>query len=524
MNENILIENFNRIIDFYNSDSVVKGHVLRRSKGGLVVEIDGIETFLPGSQIDVKPVRDYDQYVGKTMDFKVVKINPVLCNAVVSHKILIESDIEAQKVVIMSRMEKGQVLEGTIKNITDFGVFVDLGGVDGLLHITDMSWCRISHPSELVKLDDKVRVVVIDFDDERKRISLGMKQLTPHPWEASTAGLEAGSIVEGRVVTVTKSSAFVEIASGVEGLVHVSEMSWFRHLRIPQDFIKQGDTVKAVILSIDKEDRKMSLGMKQLTQDPWITIREKFPVGTRLSGRVRNLTNFGLFVELGEGVDGLVHVSNLSWTKKINHPSEFVKKDQILDVIVLEIDTEARRISLGHKQLEENPWDTFATIFFENSVHQGTIVSVDDKGGMVQFAYGVEAFVPKKQMLQADNKSLKVEDKADFKIIEFNKENCSIVASHVRTWLETADLVTLIENTGVTKQALQADNKSLKVDKIADFNIDEFYKENRCITAWHGENSEERIQWRTCDENAEVKDWFFNRNLLIIVKYHQEMI
>ena len=428
-----------RIVKSHEEDLVIQGKVKSRTKGGLVVEIDGIETFLPGSQIDVKPVRDYDQYVGKTMEFKVVKINPVLRNAVVSHKILIESDIEAQKVEIMSRMEKGQVLEGTIKNMTDFGVFVDLGGVDGLLHITDMSWGRISHPSELVKLDDKVQVVVIDFDDERKRISLGMKQLTPHPWEASTAGLEAGSIVEGRVVTVADYGAFLEIAPGVEGLVHVSEMSWSQHLRNPQDFIKQGDTVKAVILSIDKEDRKMSLGMKQLTQDPWITIREKFPVGTRLSGRVRNLTNFGLFVELGEGVDGLVHVSDLSWTKKINHPSEFVKKDQMLDVIVLEIDTEARRLSLGHKQLEENPWDTFATIFFENSVHQGTIVSVDDKGGMVQFAYGVEAFVPKKQMLQADNKSLKVEDKADFKIIEFNKENRRIVASHARTWQETKD-------------------------------------------------------------------------------------
>jgi len=432
--ENHLKESFDRIINYHNSKSVVEGHVLRRCKGGLIVEIEEIEAFLPGSQIDVKPVRDYDQYVGKTMEFKVVKINPVLRNAVVSHKILIESDIEAQKVEIMSRMEKGQVLEGTIKNLTDFGVFVDLGGVDGLLHITDMSWGRISHPSEMVKLNDKVQVVVIDFDDERKRISLGMKQLTAHPWEASTAGLEAGSIVEGKVVTLVDYGAFLEIAPGVEGLVHVSEMSWSQHLRNPQDFIKQGDVVKAVILSIDKEERKMSLGLKQLSPDPWLTIREKFPAGTRLSGRVYNLTNFGLFVELGEGVDGLVHVSDLSWTKKINHPSEFVKKDQMLDVIVLEIDTEARRLSLGHKQLEENPWDTFATIFFENSVHQGTIVSVDNKGGMVQFSYGVEAFVPKKQMLQADNKSLKVEDKADFKIIEFNKENRRIVASHARTW------------------------------------------------------------------------------------------
>jgi small subunit ribosomal protein S1 len=428
-----------RIVKSHEEDLIIQGKVKSRTKGGLVVEIDGIETFLPGSQIDVKPVRDYDQYVGKTMEFKVVKINPVLRNAVVSHKILIESDIEAQKAVIMSRMEKGQVLEGTIKNMTDFGVFVDLGGVDGLLHITDMSWGRISHPSEMVKLDDKVQVVVIDFDDERKRISLGMKQLTAHPWETATSNLESGSIIEGKVVTVADYGAFLEIAPGVEGLVHVSEMSWSQHLRNPQDFIKQGETVKAVILSIDKEERKMSLGIKQLTPDPWITIREKFPVGTRLTGRVRNLTNFGLFVELGEGVDGLVHVSDLSWTKKINHPSEFVKKDQMLEVIVLDIDTEARRLSLGHKQIEENPWDTFSTIFFENSVHQGTMVSMDEKGGMVQFAYGVEAFVPKKQLQQADGKALRLEDKADFKIIEFNKENRRIVASHARTWQEAKD-------------------------------------------------------------------------------------
>lgn len=428
-----------RIVKSHEEDLVIQGKVKSRTKGGLVVEIDGIETFLPGSQIDVKPVRDYDQYVGKSMEFKVVKINPVLRNAVVSHKILIESDIEAQKAVIMSRMEKGQVLEGTIKNMTDFGVFVDLGGVDGLLHITDMSWGRISHPSEMVKLDDKVQVVVIDFDDERKRISLGMKQLTAHPWEAAASNLESGSIIEGRVVTVADYGAFLEIAPGVEGLVHVSEMSWSQHLRNPQDFIKQGETVKAVILSIDKEERKMSLGIKQLTPDPWITIREKFPVGTRLTGRVRNLTNFGLFVELGEGVDGLVHVSDLSWIKKINHPSEFVKKDQMLDVIVLDIDVEARRLSLGHKQIEENPWETFSTIFFENSVHQGTMVSTDEKGGMVQFAYGVEAFVPKKQLQQVDGKSLRLEDKADFKIIEFNKENRRIVASHARTWQEAKD-------------------------------------------------------------------------------------
>ncbi|MBM3446744.1 MAG: 30S ribosomal protein S1 [Bacteroidetes bacterium] len=455
-----------RIVKSHEEDLIIQGKVKSRTKGGLVVEIDGIETFLPGSQIDVKPVRDYDQYVGKSMEFKVVKINPVLRNAVVSHKILIESDIEAQKAVIMSRMEKGQVLEGTIKNMTDFGVFVDLGGVDGLLHITDMSWGRISHPSEMVKLDDKVQVVVIDFDDERKRISLGMKQLTAHPWETATASLEAGSIIEGKVVTVADYGAFLEIAPGVEGLVHVSEMSWSQHLRNPQDFIKQGETVKAIILSIDKEERKMSLGIKQLTPDPWTTIREKFPVGTRLTGRVRNLTNFGLFVELGEGVDGLVHVSDLSWTKKINHPSEFVKKDQMLDVIVLGIETEARRLSLGHKQIEENPWDTFSTIFFENSVHQGTMVSIDEKGGMVQFAYGVEAFVPKKQLQQADGKALRLEDKADFKIIEFNKENRRIVASHARTWQEAKDKERSGEEQEVAKYQAKAKQDSSNVSGI----------------------------------------------------------
>jgi small subunit ribosomal protein S1 len=427
------------IVKSNEEDLVIEGRVKARTKGGLVVDVHGIETFLPGSQIDVKPVRDYDQYVGKTMEFKVVKINPTLRNAVVSHKVLIEDDLEAQKVEIMSKMEKGQVLEGTVKNMTDFGVFVDLGGVDGLLHITDISWGRINHPSEVLHLDQKIQVVVIDFDDEKKRISLGMKQLTSHPWDALTEDIVAGTVVKGRVVTVADYGAFLEVAAGVEGLIHVSEMSWSQHLRNPQDFMKQGDEVEAVVLSIDREERKMSLGIKQLTADPWTDITTKFPVGSKHRGIVRNLTNFGLFVELGEGVDGLVHVSDLSWTKKINHPAEFIKRDEEIDVVVLDIDVENRRLSLGHKQLEENPWDTFETIFLEGSVHKGTITALEDKGAVVQLPYGVEGFAPKKQLQKEDGKQLMADMEAEFKVIEFSKENRRIVVSHTRTWQEAKE-------------------------------------------------------------------------------------
>jgi small subunit ribosomal protein S1 len=427
------------IVKSNEEDLIIEGRVKARTKGGLVVDVSGIETFLPGSQIDVKPVRDYDQYVGKTMEFKVVKINPTLRNAVVSHKVLIENDLEAQKVEIMSKMEKGQVLEGTVKNMTDFGVFVDLGGVDGLLHITDISWGRINHPSEVLQLDQKIQVAVIDFDDEKKRISLGMKQLTSHPWEALTEEITAGTVVKGRVVTVADYGAFLEIANGVEGLIHVSEMSWSQHLRNPQDFMKQGDEVEAVVLSIDREERKMSLGIKQLSADPWTNITEKFPVNSKHKGIVRNLTNFGLFVELGEGVDGLVHVSDLSWTKKINHPAEFIKRDEEIDVLVLEIDIENRRLSLGHKQLEENPWDTFETIFLEGSIHKGTITSLEDKGAVVQLPYGVEGFAPKKQLQKEDGKSLMADMEADFRVIEFSKENRRIVVSHSRMWQEVKE-------------------------------------------------------------------------------------
>lgn len=422
------------ILDAMENDRVIEGKVKTRTKGGLVVDVDGIETFLPGSQIDVKPVRDYDQYVGKTMEFKVVKVNMVLKNAVVSHKILIESDLEAQKLEIVAKLEKGQVLEGVVKNMTDFGVFVDLGGVDGLLHITDISWGRISHPSEALELDQQLNVVVLDFDDEKKRISLGLKQLTAHPWDSLTADLEPGSRVSGKVSSVADYGAFLEVTPGVEGLIHVSEMSWSQHLRNPTDFFKIGDEVEAVVLNIDRTERKLSLGTKQLTNDPWTEIAEKFPVGSRHTGVVRNLTNFGLFVELGEGVDGLVHVSDLSWTKKINHPSEFTKKDEKIDVVVLEIDLENRRLSLGHKQLEDNPWDTFETIFFEGSAHEGTITALEDKYAVVSMPYGLEASCPRKQLRKADGAELAVNEVAQFIVIEFAKDTRRITVSHTRTW------------------------------------------------------------------------------------------
>ncbi len=469
-----LLGAWEKIIQAHNDDLVIQGRVKSRTKGGLVVDYEGIETFLPGSQIDVKPVRDYDQYVGRMMEFKVVKINHALRNAVVSHKILIESDLEAQKLDIISKLERGQVLEGTIKNMTDFGVFIDLGGVDGLLHITDISWGRINHPSDVLKLDDKVQVVVLDFDDKKSRISLGMKQLQAHPWDSMTSSLSVGDKVKGKIVTVADYGAFLEIAPGVEGLIHVSEMSWSQHLRNPGDFHKPGDEVEAVILGIDREERKMSLGTKQLTPDPWINIIERFPLGSRHTGTVRNLTNYGLFVELGEGVDGLAHVSDLSWTKKINHPSEFIKKDEKIEVIVLEIDTENRRLSLGHKQLEENPWDTFETIFMENSVHQGTVTAVEDKGCIIQLPYGVEAFCPKKQSQTEDNKNLKAEDIVDFMVIEFSKENRRIVVSHTRIWKDKKDAEKVVEakNTEETLKKLTTKSKKESAEKATLGEID----------------------------------------------------
>jgi small subunit ribosomal protein S1 len=458
-----LLKSWERIKHAHANDEIITGRVRTRTKGGLVVEVEGIETFLPGSQIDIKPIRDYDQYVGKTMEFKVVKVNEVLRNAVVSHKVLIENDLEAQKMEIISRLEKGQVLEGVVKNMTDFGVFIDLGGVDGLLHITDMSWGRINHPSDMVSLDETIQVVVLDFDDDKKRISLGMKQLQPHPWNSLPEDVVAGSIVKGKIVTVADYGSFLEIMPGIEGLIHVSEMSWSQHLRNPQDFHQVNDEVEAVVLSIDREDRKMSLGIKQLSADPWINIADRFPVNSKHKGIVRNLTNFGLFVELGEGVDGLVHVSDLSWTKKINHPSEFTKKGAELEVVVLEIDTDNRRLSLGHKQLEENPWDTYESIFYEGSTHDGKVLSVEDKGAIVALSHGIEAFCPKKHLRQEDGNTLENGATVTFKVIEFNKDSRKIMVSHSRTWEETK-----ADSHSDSSEAKNELKKKKKVTTVAD--------------------------------------------------------
>jgi small subunit ribosomal protein S1 len=438
-----------RIISAKENDEIIMGHVISRTKGGLVVDVFGIDTFLPGSQIDIKPIRDYDQYVGKDMEFKVVKINEAFKNVVISHKALIEDDIEQQKSDILSKLEKGQVLEGVVKNMTTFGVFVDLGGLDGLLHITDISWGRINHPEEVLKLDEKVNVVVLDFDDDKKRISLGLKQLSEHPWESIGESIKVGDKISGRVVTVADYGAFLELQPGVEGLIHVSEMSWSQHLRNPQDFMKVGDQIEAVVLTFEKEEHKMSLGIKQLTPDPWGTIAQKYASGSKHTGIVKNLTNYGLFVELEEGVDGLVHVSDLSWNKKIKHPSEFVTKGQELEVVVLEVDTESRRLSLGHKQLEENPWDTFATVFTMGSRHEGTITEISEKGATIQMPYGVEAFAPKRHIKTEDNRNLTVDDTLLFEVIEFSKDNRRIIVSHTNIWKEAE----------VAKEAEAADKK-----------------------------------------------------------------
>ena len=416
------------------NDLIIDGFVKRRTKGGLIVDIYGIEAFLPGSQIDVKPIRDFDIFVGKKMEVKVVKINNTNDNVVVSHKVLIEKDIEKQKAEILNNLDKGQVLEGVIKNMTNFGVFIDLGGVDGLLHITDISWGRINHPEEVLKLDQKVNVVVLDFDDEKKRISLGMKQLTPHPWESLSADLAVGSKITGKIVNVADYGAFLEIQTGVEGLIHVSEMSWSQHLRNPQDFMKAGDELNAVILTLDREERKMSLGIKQLSEDPWTKqdLLSKYAVSTKHTGIVRNLTNFGLFIELEEGIDGLVHVSDLSWTKKIKHPSEFVKVGEKLDVVVLELDAENRKLALGHKQLEENPWNTFETIFEIGSIHKGTVVSKNDKGVMVELQYGIEGFCASKNLVKEDGKLAEQGENLDFRVLEFSKDERKIALTHSR--------------------------------------------------------------------------------------------
>lgn len=455
------LRSWDRVNAALEKDEVITGYIKCRTKGGMIVDVFGIEAFLPGSQIDVKPIRDYDIYVGKTMEFKVVKINQEFRNVVVSHKALIEAELEQQKKEIISKLEKGQVLEGTVKNITSYGVFIDLGGVDGLIHITDLSWGRVSHPSEIVQLDQKINVVILDFDDDKKRIALGLKQLTPHPWDNLSAELKVGDIVKGKVVVLADYGAFVEIAAGVEGLIHVSEMSWSQHLRSAQDFLKVGDEVEAMILTLDREDRKMSLGIKQLKPDPWEKIDEKYSVGSKHTARVRNFTNFGVFVEIEEGVDGLIHISDLSWTKKIKHPSEFTSIGADIEVVVLDIDKDNRRLSLGHKQLEENPWDVFETIFTVDSIHEGTVIDIFDKGAVISLPYGVEGFATPRHLVKEDGSQVKLEEKLEFKVIEFSKSAKRIILSHSRVFED----VKKAEDNAKKRTATKQTQKGMKTVK-----------------------------------------------------------
>ena len=435
-----ILKSWERVNEAYEKQEIITGYVKSRTKGGLIVTVfDNIEAFLPGSQIDVKPIRDYDIFVDKNMEFKVVKINHEYKNVVVSHKALIEDEIEAQKAEIISHLEKGQVLEGTVKNITPYGVFIDLGGVDGLVHITDLSWGRVTDPKDIVELDQKINVVILDFDEAKHRIALGIKQLTPHPWDALDANLKEGDHISGKVVVIADYGAFVEVVPGVEGLIHVSEMSWSQHLRSAQDFLKVGQEVETVILTLDREQRKMSLGIKQLMPDPWLAITDKYPVGSKHTATVRNFTNFGIFVELEEGVDGLIHISDLSWSKKIKHPAEFTKIGDSIDVVVLEVDADNRRLSLGHKQLEENPWDVYESLFTVGSIQQGTIASINDKGATVTLPYGVEGFAPMRHLEKEDKSKARQGETLDFKVIEFSKENKKIIVSHSRIHQEAAD-------------------------------------------------------------------------------------
>ena len=460
-----ILKSWERINDAYEKQEIIKGYVKSRTKGGLIVDIFGIEAFLPGSQIDVKPIRDYDIFVDKVMEFKVVKINHEYKNVVVSHKALIEDELEAQKAEIIKKLEKGQILEGTVKNITSYGVFVDLGGVDGLIHITDLSWGRINHPEEIVKLDQKIKVVILDFDENKKRIALGLKQLTPHPWDSLDQDLKIGDKVKGKVVVIADYGAFVEITTGVEGLIHVSEMSWSQHLRTAHDFLKVGQEVEAVILTLDREERKMSMGIKQLIPDPWTNIRDKYPLKSKHKATVRNFTNFGIFVELEEGVDGLIHISDLSWSKKIKHPAEFTKIGEVMEVMVLDVDVENRRLSLGHKQLEENPWDVFENVFAVGSVHQGTILSITDKGAIIALPYGVEGFAPLRHLGKEDNSMAREEEAMDFKVIEFSKENKKIILSHSKIHQDAANA----EKNKDAKAGMKKENDTKKaVKKLKD--------------------------------------------------------
>ncbi len=450
-----ILKSWERVNQAYENQEIITGYVKSRTKGGLIVTVfDNIEAFLPGSQIDVKPIRDYDIYVDKTMEFKVVKINHEYKNVVVSHKALIEDELEAQKAEIISHLEKGQVLEGTVKNITPYGVFIDLGGVDGLIHITDLSWGRVADPKDIVELDQKINVVILDFDEAKHRIALGLKQLTPHPWDALDPNLKEGDHIHGKVVVIADYGAFVEVVPGVEGLIHVSEMSWSQHLRSAQDFLKVGQEVEAVVLTLDREQRKMSLGIKQLMPDPWLAIAEKYPVGSKHTATVRNFTNFGIFVELEEGVDGLIHISDLSWNKKIKHPAEFTKIGEKIDVVVLEVDAENRRLSLGHKQLEENPWDVYETLFFVGSVHQGTVTSVNDKGATITLPYDVEGFCPMRHLEKADKSKAKQGESLEFKVIEFSKENKKIIVSHARVYQDNMET-----------ERVKAENEEAKKDR-----------------------------------------------------------
>ena len=455
------LRSWERVNQAMANDEIIQGQVKCRTKGGLIADVFGIEAFLPGSQIDVKPIRDYDVYVGKTMEFKVVKINNEFKNVVVSHKALIEAELEQQKKEIISKLEKGQILEGIVKNITSYGVFIDLGGVDGLVHITDLSWGRINHPEELVKLDEKINVVILDFDNDKKRIALGLKQLSAHPWDALDAKLAIGDKITGKVVVIADYGAFVEVATGVEGLVHVSEMSWSQHLRTAHDFLKVSDSVEAVILTLDREERKMSLGIKQLIPDPWANVITKYTLGSQHIATVRNFTNFGIFVEMEEGVDGLIHISDLSWSKKIKHPSEFCKIGDKIDVKVLEIDGENRRLSLGHKQLEENPWEVFETIFTLDSVHEGTVLSIMEKGGIIALPYGVEGFAPTRHLVKPDGSALKVDEKENFKVLEFSKDSKKIIVSHAKLHDDKVALDKVEENTA-KKETEKAEKKAVK--------------------------------------------------------------
>ena len=503
---------WDRVNTALENNEIIKGYIKCRTKGGMIVDVFGIEAFLPGSQIDVKPIRDYDIFVDKTMEFKVVKINPEYKNVVVSHKALIEEELEQQKKEIISKLEKGQVLEGVVKNITSYGVFVDLGGVDGLVHITDLSWGRIQHPEEVVQLDDKINVVILDFDNEKKRIALGLKQLTPHPWDALSETLKVGDIVKGKVVVMADYGAFVEIAAGVEGLIHVSEMSWTQHLHSAQDFMSVGDEIEAVILTLDRDDRKMSLGVKQLKPDPWESIEEKFPVRSTHSAKVRNFTNFGAFVEIEEGVEGLIHISDLSWTKKIKHPSEVTEIGATIEVQVLDIDKENRRLSLGHKQLEENPWDVFETIFTAGSIHEGTIIELFDKGAVVSLPYGVEGFATPKHLVKEDNTEVKVEDKLEFKVIEFNKDAKRIIVSHSRIHEDSTgdDSRKKGKRTGKKDGALEAATATSTAEKTTLGDIEELAAlkeklDNQKVEAFKKE-AEKKADEKEADAEAVIQE------------------